>query len=57
MTGSEEPIIRRRTVPGPLRYVAQKLTSGEPLSDADRAGLALTLNMLADEIETEEPTS
>lgn len=44
-----EPLIRRRSLPNSLRYLAQKLN--EPLSDAERAGIALTLNSLADEID------
>lgn len=43
------PLIRRRSLPDSLRYLAQKLN--EPLSDAERAGVALTLNSLADEAE------
>lgn len=42
-----EPMIRRRTLPDSLRYLARKLDG--PLSDAERAGIALTLNSLADE--------
>lgn len=44
-----EPLIRRRSLPSSLRYLAQKLN--EPLSDGERAGVALTLNSLADEAE------
>lgn len=43
------PLIRRRSLPSSLRYLADKLN--EPLSDAERAGVALTLNSLADEID------
>ncbi|MDX3314662.1 hypothetical protein P1S61_37545 [Streptomyces sp. ME08-AFT2] len=42
-----EPLIRRRTLPDSLRYLARKLD--EPLTDGERAGIALTLNSLADE--------
>lgn len=58
------PLIRRRSLPDSLRYLAQKLDG--PLSDAERAGVALTLNSLADEIDPpsagsvrpdEEPTT
>lgn len=44
-----EPLIRRRSLPDSLRYLARKLD--EPLTDAERAGVALTLNSLADEAE------
>lgn len=44
-----EPLIRRRSLPDSLRYLAQKLDG--PLPDAERAGVALTLNSLADEID------
>ena len=44
-----EPVIRRRSLPDSLRYLARKLDG--PLSDAERAGVALTLNSLADEAE------
>jgi hypothetical protein len=44
-----EPLIRRRSLPSSLRYLADKL--GQPLSDAERVGVALTLNSLADEAE------
>lgn len=44
-----EPMIHRRSLPDSLRYLAQKLDG--PLSDAERAGIALTLNSLADEAE------
>ncbi|WP_119580464.1 hypothetical protein [Streptomyces europaeiscabiei] len=42
-----ESLIRRRSLPDSLRYLARKLD--EPLSDAERAGVALTLDSLADE--------
>ena len=42
-----EPMIHRRSLPDSLRYLAEKLDG--PLSDAERAGVALTLNSLADE--------
>lgn len=44
-----EPLTRRRSLPNSLRYLAQKLD--EPLTDAERAGIALTLNSLADEMD------
>ena len=44
-----EPVIRRRTVPSSLRYLADKLESGT-LSDAERLGVALALQSIADEI-------
>lgn len=44
-----ETVIRRRTLPDSLRYLARKLD--EPLTDGERAGVALTLNSLADEID------
>lgn len=47
-----EPLIRRRSLPSSLRYLAEKLN--EPLSDAERAGVALTLNSLADEIDPDD---
>ena len=43
------PLIRRRSLPDSLRYLARKLD--EPLSDAERAGVALTLDSLAEEID------
>lgn len=46
-----EPLIRRRSLPDSLRYLAEKLN--DPLTDAERAGIALTLNSLADEVATE----
>lgn len=49
-----ETVIRRRSLPDSLRYLAQKLD--EPLSDAERAGIALTLNSLADEAEAGQNT-
>lgn len=45
---TEQPV-RRRSLPSSLRYLAEKLN--EPLSDAERAGIALTLNSLAEEAE------
>lgn len=48
-----EPMIHRRSLPDSLRYLAQKLDG--PLSDAERAGIALTLNSLADEAEQPGP--
>lgn len=42
-------MIHRRSLPDSLRYLAEKLDG--PLSDAERAGIALTLNSLADEAE------
>ena len=44
------PMIRRRSLPNSLRYLAGKLDGGQ-LSDAELAGVALTLNSLADEID------
>jgi hypothetical protein len=44
-----ETVIRRRSLPDSLRYLARKLDG--PLTDAERAGVALTLNSLADEAE------
>ena len=44
-----EPLIRRRSLPGSLRWLAQKLN--EPLTDAERAGVALVLTSLADELD------
>jgi len=40
--------IRRRTIPDSLRYLADKLDSGT-LSEAETAGVALTLHSLAEE--------
>jgi hypothetical protein len=49
--------IRRRSLPDSLRWLADKLDSGT-LSEAERAGVALTLHTLADEITPqEEPTA
>jgi hypothetical protein len=48
-----EPLIRRRSLPDSLRYLAGKLD--EPLSDAERAAIALTLTSLADEAERPTP--
>lgn len=42
--------IRRRSVPDNLRWLADKLLT-EDLSAAERAGVAVTLQMLADELE------
>jgi hypothetical protein len=46
-------MIRRRSLPDSLRYLARKLD--EPLTDAERAGVALTLNSLAGEAEQPGP--
>lgn len=47
-----EPVIRRRSHPGSLRYLADKLESGT-LSEAERLGVAHTLRSLASEIDPE----
>ncbi len=44
-----EPLIRRRSLPNSLRYLARKLDG--PLTDGERAGVALTLTSLADELD------
>jgi hypothetical protein len=44
-----ESLIRRRSLPNTLRWLAEKMN--EPLSDAERAGVALVLNSLAHEID------
>jgi hypothetical protein len=41
--------LQRRSLPDSLRYLAEKLT--EPTSDAERAGVAVALNTLADEMD------
>lgn len=41
--------IRRRSLPDSLRWLADKLEA-DPVSEADRAGVAITLRSLADEI-------
>ena len=41
--------IRRRSLPDSLRWLADKLES-DSVSEADRAGVAVTLHALADEI-------
>lgn len=41
--------IRRRSLPDSLRYLADRLDS-ETVTDAERAGVAVTLHALADEI-------
>jgi hypothetical protein len=41
--------IRRRSLPDSLRYLADKLDSGT-LSDAERLGVAVALQTIADEI-------
>lgn len=58
-----EPLIRRRSLPGSLRYLADKLDS-EHVSDAERAGVVVALRSLADEVDSagpvrpgEEPTT
>ena len=43
----EQPVIKRRSLSDSLRYLAKKLEVA--LSDAERAGVAVTLNALADE--------
>lgn len=42
--------IRRRSVPDSLRWLADKLLT-EDLTAAERAGIAVTLQMLADELD------
>jgi hypothetical protein len=49
-----EPVIRRRTIPDSLRYLADKLESGT-LTDAERLGVALALQTIADEITSAGP--
>lgn len=49
-----EPVIRRRSHPNSLRYLADKLDSGT-LSDAERLGVALALQSIADEITSAGP--
>jgi len=49
-----EPLIRRRSLPDSLRYLADKLDSGT-LSDAGRLGVALALQTIADEITSAGP--
>lgn len=49
-----EPVMRRRTIPDSLRYLADKLESGT-LSDAGRLGVALALQAIADEITSTGP--
>jgi hypothetical protein len=46
--------IRRRSLPDSLRWLADKLDSGT-LSEAEQAGVAVTLRMLADEINLPAP--
>ena len=46
---SMNPIIRRRSLPGSLRWLADKLDA-DNVTEADRAGAAITLHALADEI-------
>jgi hypothetical protein len=46
--------LRRRGLPDSLRWLADQLDSG-PLSAAEQAGVALTLRMLADEINPPTP--
>jgi len=43
----EQPVIKRRSLSDSLRYLAGKLEVA--LSDVERAGVAVTLNALADE--------
>jgi hypothetical protein len=49
-----EPVIRRRSLPDSLRYLADKLDSGT-LSEAGRLGVALALQTIADEITSAGP--
>lgn len=44
-----EPLIRRRSLPDSLRWLADKLDT-DTIPEADRAGVAFTLRALADEI-------
>jgi hypothetical protein len=46
-----DPLIRRRTLPGSLRYLAQRLA--DPCTDADQLAVAHTLAQLADREEAE----
>lgn len=48
---NEHQAFRRRTIPSSLRTLAQKLTSDGELSDAECAGIAITLHMIADRLE------
>ena len=48
-----EPLIRRRSLPDSLRYLADKLDSNT-ISNAERLGVALTLQTIAEEITTPE---
>lgn len=48
-----EPLIRRRSLPDSLRYLADKLDSNT-ISNAERLGVALALQTIADEITTPE---
>lgn len=56
MTSKPRPVIRRRGNSDTLRSLAQLLTQDEPLSDAEYAGIAITLLTIADRLE-KEPTS
>jgi hypothetical protein len=49
-----EPVIRRRSHPNSLRYLADKLES-DTLTDAGRLGVALALQSIADEITSAGP--
>lgn len=48
-----EPLIRRRSLPDSLRYLADKLESST-LSDTERLGVALALQTIAEEITAPE---
>ena len=49
-----EPVIRRRSLPDSLRYLADKLDSGT-LTDAELLGVALALQSITDEITNTSP--
>lgn len=58
-----ETLIRRRSLPGSLRYLADRLDS-DSVTEAERAGVVVALRSLADEIASagpvrpdEEPTT
>lgn len=45
----DQPLTSRRTLPDSLRHLAEKLN--DPIGDAERLGVALALNSLADEMD------
>lgn len=49
-----EPLLRRRSLPDSLRYLARKLN--QPLTEGERSGMALTLNELADGLDPQAAT-